>query len=33
MELHLTGDAQADELLSRDPLVLIIGMLLKQQIS
>lgn len=32
MELHLTGDAQADELLSRDPLALIIGMLLDQQV-
>lgn len=32
MELHLTGDAQADELLSADPLALIIGMLLDQQV-
>jgi len=30
--LHLTGDPQADELLSRDPLALLIGMLLDQQI-
>lgn len=32
MDLHLTGDADADRLLSRDPLALLIGMLLDQQI-
>ena len=32
MELHLTGDAQADELLSTDPLALLLGMLLDQQV-
>lgn len=31
-ELHLTGDPAADKLLSRDPLALLIGMLLDQQI-
>lgn len=31
-ELHLTGDPAADDLLSRDPLALLIGMLLDQQI-
>jgi uncharacterized HhH-GPD family protein len=30
-QLHLTGDAEADELLSRDALALLIGMLLDQQ--
>lgn len=30
--LHLTGDADADRLLSEDPLALLIGMLLDQQI-
>ena len=30
--LHLTGDADADALLSRDPLALLIGMALDQQI-
>ncbi|MBQ6642711.1 MAG: Fe-S cluster assembly protein HesB [Saccharopolyspora sp.] len=30
--LHLTQDAEADELLSRDPLALLLGMLLDQQI-
>lgn len=30
--LHITGDADADELLSSDPLALLIGMLLDQQI-
>lgn len=30
--LHLTGDADADRLLSRDPLALMIGMLLDQQV-
>lgn len=32
MALHLTGDAAADQLLSDDPLALLIGMLLDQQI-
>lgn len=32
MELHLTGDAGADRLLSENPLALLIGMLLDQQI-
>lgn len=32
MELHLTGDDEADALLSRNPLALLIGMLLDQQI-
>jgi len=31
-ELHITGDAVADELLSDDPLALLIGMLLDQQV-
>ncbi|TAM71677.1 MAG: Fe-S cluster assembly protein HesB [Microbacteriaceae bacterium] len=31
-ELHLTGDAAADALLSSDPLALVIGMLLDQQV-
>jgi uncharacterized HhH-GPD family protein len=31
-ELHITGDAEADELLSTDPLALLIGMLLDQQV-
>lgn len=30
--LRLTGDAEADELLSRDPLALVIGMVLEQQV-
>lgn len=30
-QLHLTGDAEADALLSRDPLALLVGMLLDQQ--
>ncbi len=30
--LHITGDAAADELLSNDPLALLIGMLLDQQV-
>lgn len=30
--LHITGDAEADDLLSRDPLALLIGMLLDQQV-
>lgn len=32
-ELHITGDGVADELLSRDPLALLIGMLLDQQVT
>lgn len=31
--LHITGDDAADELLSSDPLALLIGMLLDQQVS
>jgi uncharacterized HhH-GPD family protein len=31
-ELHITGDAEADALLSADPLALLIGMLLDQQV-
>ncbi|CAN5324031.1 HhH-GPD-type base excision DNA repair protein [soil metagenome] len=30
--LHITGDAEADELLTNDPLALLIGMLLDQQV-
>ncbi|MEQ1737081.1 MAG: Fe-S cluster assembly protein HesB, partial [Rhodoglobus sp.] len=30
--LHITGDAAADALLSADPLALLIGMLLDQQV-
>lgn len=33
MDLHITGDADADHLLSVDPLALLIGMLLDQQIA
>ena len=33
MELHITGDEAADRLLSDDPLALLIGMLLDQQIA
>src|SRR5262249_56577884 len=32
-ELHLTGDAEADRLLSEDPFALLTGMLLDQQIA
>ena len=32
-ELHLTGDAEADRLLSKDPFALLTGMLLDQQIA
>ncbi|MDX2376407.1 Fe-S cluster assembly protein HesB [Microbacterium sp. LRZ72] len=32
MTLHITGDAAADELLTAEPLALIIGMLLDQQV-
>jgi hypothetical protein len=31
--LHLTQDPDADALLSRDPLALLVGMLLDQQIA
>jgi uncharacterized HhH-GPD family protein len=31
--LHITGDAAADDLLSNDPLALLIGMLLDQQVA
>jgi uncharacterized HhH-GPD family protein len=31
-QLHLSGDAEADKLLSDDPLALLIGMVLDQQI-
>lgn len=33
MSLHITGDAAADDLLSTEPLALLIGMLLDQQIA
>lgn len=33
MELHLTGEPEADRLLSESPLALLIGMLLDQQIA
>jgi hypothetical protein len=32
-KLNLTGDAEADELLSKDPFALLTGMLLDQQNS
>ena len=32
-ELHITGDADADRLLSTEPLALLIGMLLDQQVA
>lgn len=32
-ELHITGDVEADELLSVEPLALLIGMLLDQQVA
>lgn len=32
IELHLTGDAEADHLLSQNPLALLVGMLLDQQV-
>jgi uncharacterized HhH-GPD family protein len=32
MTLHITGDPEADDLLTRDPLALLIGMLLDQQV-
>lgn len=33
LDLHLTGDAAADRLLSDDPLALLLGMLLDQQVA
>ncbi|MET0830047.1 MAG: Fe-S cluster assembly protein HesB, partial [Microbacterium sp.] len=33
MTLHITGDADADRLLTDDPLALLIGMLLDQQVA
>jgi uncharacterized HhH-GPD family protein len=33
VELHVTGDPEADALLGRDPLALLIGMVLDQQIT
>src|SRR5689334_329649 len=33
MTLHITGDADADRLLTEDPLALLIGMLLDQQVA
>ena len=33
MSLHITGDADADRLLTDDPLALLIGMLLDQQVA
>ncbi|GHD01518.1 HhH-GPD-type base excision DNA repair protein [Zhihengliuella salsuginis] len=33
MSLHITGDPEADGLLDRDPLALLIGMLLDQQVT
>lgn len=33
MSLHITGDPAADELLDRDPLALLLGMLLDQQVT
>jgi uncharacterized HhH-GPD family protein len=33
MELHITADPAADDLLTRDPLALLIGMLLDQQVA
>jgi len=33
MELHITGDAAADQLLSEDPFALLTGMLLDQQVT
>ena len=33
MNLHLTDDADADRLLSEDPMALLIGMLLDQQVA
>ncbi len=32
-ELHVTGDPEADELLSRDPLALLVAMVLDQQVT
>jgi uncharacterized HhH-GPD family protein len=33
MELHITGDPAADQLLSKDPFALLLGMLLDQQVT
>ncbi|HLW45204.1 MAG TPA: HhH-GPD-type base excision DNA repair protein, partial [Acidimicrobiales bacterium] len=33
LRLHLSGDEKADQLISRDPLALLIGMVLDQQIT
>ena len=33
MALHITGDTAADELLTENPLALLIGMLLDQQVT
>ena len=33
MELHITGDPAADQLLSNDAFALLIGMLLDQQVT
>src|SRR5918994_7439337 len=33
MTLHITGDDEADRLLTEDPLALLIGMLLDQQVA
>ena len=33
MSLHITGDETADRLLTDDPLALLIGMLLDQQVA
>jgi uncharacterized HhH-GPD family protein len=33
VELHISGDAEADALLSKDPLALLIGMVLDQQVT
>lgn len=33
MELHITGDPAADQLLSNDPFALLVGMLLDQQVT
>ena len=32
MALHITGDTAADELLTENPLALLVGMLLDQQV-
>jgi uncharacterized HhH-GPD family protein len=33
LELHISGDAEADALLSKDPLALLMGMVLDQQVT